>query len=182
MSTHSALCRTHEQRQVDVRQLGSGRSPSILPFDTLLLPYPATPAWRRQIAEAHSRRYAEASVALAKPDEIHVDEDHTGGSEGERGQDGASGGDEASSSGSERTIGSSSRRALLNVGFIGHDFSEHPTAHMMEGVFAWQRKLTDIEHERTTISEALETGAQSSSGNWTAIHWSAPKTAAICCR
>ncbi len=154
-----------------------------MPFDTLLLPYPATPAWRRKIAEAHSLRYAEASAALVKPDELRFDKDRTGGSEHELGQDRTGDGDEASSSRSARTTGSSSKRALLNIGFIGHDFSEHPTAHMMEGVFVWQRKLAGIEHERKDTSAALETGGQSSSsGNWTAVHRSVPKTAASCCR
>ncbi|CAN0489323.1 unnamed protein product, partial [Ectocarpus sp. 12 AP-2014] len=32
-------------------------------------------------------------------------------------------------------------RARLKIGFIGHDFDEHPTAHMIEGVFVWQKRL-----------------------------------------
>lgn len=37
----------------------------------------------------------------------------------------------------------SSRDRALTIGFIGHDFDEHPTAHMMAGVFLWQKRFED---------------------------------------
>lgn len=36
-----------------------------------------------------------------------------------------------------------SRDRGLTIAFIGHDFDEHPTAHMMAGVFLWQKRFED---------------------------------------
>ncbi|CAN0575473.1 unnamed protein product, partial [Ectocarpus sp. 12 AP-2014] len=45
---------------------------------------------------------------------------------------------------------------------IGHDFDEHPTAHMIEGVFVWQKRLSGTRQHGTggdgnsTFSRARE--------------------------
>ncbi|CAN0486073.1 unnamed protein product, partial [Scytosiphon promiscuus] len=75
------------------RQLKAGSPPSLLPFDTLLLPYPVNPA-------------------VAQGD-----------------------GGEPTKERSRRRDAETRDRRGLHIGFVGHDFAEHPTAHMMEGVF-----------------------------------------------
>lgn len=129
--------------QVDVRQLGLGHPPALLPFDSLLFSHPVDAAWRRRIAEAHSTRYTPAlsSSAIKPKTSDHNIERRSGRNrtvhEGETvvriGEGG--GGDTGSPA-------ASSDRALT-LGFIGHDFDEHPTAHMMAGVFLWQKRFED---------------------------------------
>lgn len=43
----------------------------------------------------------------------------------------------------------------LHVGFVGHDFHEHPTALMMEGIFLWQRRHTNTGN-RKGLQEKLD--------------------------
>lgn len=49
-------------------------------------------------------------------------------------------------------------RRGLHIGFLGHDFAEHPTAHMMEGVFVWQKRLAEARDDKEGSEEAFETG------------------------
>lgn len=178
-----------------MRQLGAGRPPSLLPFDSLLLAYPVTPAWRRQIAEAHSMRYVISSPAVVDHDKLHVDEDCTGNSRqdeacggrtaGEKGVDIAHGDKDGATrdmagNSSTRVEQTDGGRPFLNVGFIGHDFDEHPTAHMVEGVFVWQRRLARIRRERDSIVKAPETGERSGSGDWLTRSLTTPGS--DCCR
>ncbi|CAN0203505.1 unnamed protein product, partial [Ectocarpus fasciculatus] len=177
--------------QVDVQQLAVGRPPSLLPFDTLLLPYPVTPAWRRRIAEAHSARYVEASTALARTHEAFLDENctkhaaHPEGSDCRTGmQEGVGpehdGGGEVTgpTAGARRhgATGTADGSADLKIGFIGHDFHEHPTAHMIEGVFVWQRRLSGIRRHGTGAEDNLTSGAPR------ANDLTASTVAAGCCR
>ncbi|CAM9712143.1 unnamed protein product, partial [Ectocarpus sp. 13 AM-2016] len=145
--------------QVDAKQLAFGRPPSLLPFDTLLLPHPVTPAWRRRLAEAHSARYVDASTALvgSRSHEAYLSENRTRDAARPEGSDSRTDmqeekGAEYDGRGEVRgttagarkhgTIGTGDGRARLKIGFIGHDFDEHPTAHMIEGVFVWQKRLS----------------------------------------
>lgn len=181
---------------MDVWQLGAGRPPSLLPFDSLLLPYPVTPTWRRQIAEAHSMRYVESSAALVKPGESLVDKNcigdsarcdqESGGREAEEKREGCD--HDETHAGTGNMAGNSSRRVarsdggwpLLNVGFIGHDFDEHPTAHMVEGVFVWQRRLARIRGERDGAVKAVESGETNNSGGRLITSLATPVS--DCCR
>lgn len=162
---------------MDVYQLKAGRPPSLLPFDSLLLPYPVTPAWRRQLAEAHSLRYVEAYTALGGPDELFIDVNRAGDSAHVR-QQGflVQATEEVTGALSDKSSG----RVSLNIGFIGHDFDEHPTAHMIEGVFVWQRRQAAIKHDRMGVSEELETGRERSSRERPADYRTTPT--AECCR
>lgn len=181
---------TQTQCQVDAHQLKAGRPPSLLPFDSLLLSYPVTSAWRRQIAEAHSLRYMEASRVLSAHDGVYTNANRTRDSALVRQQGfrvlaphqegvGAvySDGDEAAGA----MGGESTGRAPLNIGFIGHDFDEHPTAHMIEGVFVWQKRLART-NERTDVSAALERGRKGSSRDMPVNYRTTPTTAVECCR
>lgn len=179
------------QCQVDVHQLRPGRPPSLLPFDSLLMPYPVTSAWRRQIAEAHSVRYVEASATLGESGELFVDVNRTGDSEREHQQEfhvRAGEGErvgEVYSDADEATgdiAGKNVRQASLNIGFIGHDFDEHPTAHMIEGVFLWQKRLSEIKHEELGGWEPLDTGEQGSPGERPSNYRVMPTAATACCR
>lgn len=144
-------------------------------------------------------RYVESSAALVnKPDERLVNSKYTGdstydqkvggraveengigsGAHGER--DGRTTGNTAGNS-SGRTARSDGRRPFLNVGFIGHDFDEHPTAHMVEGVFVWQRRLARMRHERDGAVKTPETrGTTSNSGDRLITSLATP--VADCCR
>lgn len=177
--------------QVDVHQLQAGRSPSLLPFDSLLMSYPVTSSWRRQVAEAHSRRYAQASTVLGGSGELFIDVNrtteptplgqqdfHVQAPEGMRVGGVYSNAEEPTGTMS----GSNGGRVSLDIGFIGHDFDEHPTAHMIEGVFVWQKRLAGIKHEIMGVSEALETGGKGSSGEWPATYRTTPTAAVECCR
>lgn len=152
---------------MDVWQLGRGRLPSLLPFDSLLLPNPVDPTWRRRLAEAHSSKYAESGTKPVESDSV-IDgttarrratrkggrgaerEDATkteweGRRDLERWTDGESA-DARRRAGRPRHTRVATRSEggeRLDIGFIGHDFDEHPTAQMMEGVFVWQRKLEE---------------------------------------
>lgn len=53
------------------------------------------------------------------------------------------------------------KSVLLEIGFIGHDFDEHPTAHMIEGIFLWQRRLL-AEEDRLSREVVDNRGAMSS--------------------
>ena len=154
--------------QVDFRQLKAGRPPSLLPFDTLLLPYPVSPAWRHRIAEACSAKYTDASTAVAGPN--HSIYEHDGGhSAHQQGTDASTDHgasvvqDDRGEPTKERlrrpdTETRGQRQQGLNIGFIGHDFAEHPTAHMMEGVFVWQKRLAETTCGKQRSEGALETG------------------------
>lgn len=137
-----------------MHQLEAGRSPSLLPFDSLLLPHPVDPAWRRKVAEAHSKRYA-TTPTVAPHDFDSVGRcDITAGQNGsqsvwmdmgvERNDKTRSWG--LTAEGPRQTEDNTQERVPLKIGFVGHDFSEHPTAHMMEGVFVWQRRFVGSEN------------------------------------
>ncbi|CAM9226433.1 unnamed protein product [Hapterophycus canaliculatus] len=185
------------KNQVDVLQLGFGRPPSLLPFDSLLLPFPVTPSWRRRIAEAHSMRYTGASVTWVAPDVVMTDESRTADLPLDQGSDdtvdngkrlGAAhrgGGESAlnmAEEGKIRRTGTEKRRAPLNIGFIGHDFSEHPTAHMIEGVFVWHTRLADAGRKRKRIAEALDSGAARSAEERPTTGFTKSTAAAASCR
>lgn len=155
------------------------------------MPYPVTSAWRRQVAEAHSLRYVEVSTVAGESGEVFVDVNRTGDSTHAHQQEflvqageeeGAgvvySGGDEATGAMKSKKVG----RVSLNIGFIGHDFHEHPTAHMIEGVFVWQKRLSGVKHERMGVSEPLDPGGWGSSGERPANYRVMPAAAAECCR
>lgn len=178
-----------------MHQLQAGHPPSLLPFDSLLLPYPVTSAWRRQIAEAHSLRYVEAPTVLGGSDEFFVDVNRTEDparvrqeglnvSTAERERAGVVYSDKKEPAGS-RSIDNGGRISL-HIGFIGHDFDEHPTAHMIEGVFVWLKRLTKINRERCDASEALEAGRKGSSGqrpaNYGVMPQTTPTATQECCR
>ncbi|CAM9624943.1 unnamed protein product [Ectocarpus sp. 8 AP-2014] len=162
--------------QVDVKQLAFGRPPSLLPFDTLLLPHPVTPAWRRRLAEAHSARYVEASTALvgSRSHEAFLGENRTRGAAHPEGSDRWTdmqegigveydGRGEVTGTTAGARIHGATRtdegRARLKIGFIGHDFDEHPTAHMIEGVFIWQKRLSGTRQHGTGAADHLTSGA-----------------------
>lgn len=185
------------QLQVDMRQLGAGRPPSLLPFDSLLLAYPVNPAWRRQIAEAHSMRYMEPSTAMVNPDELLADENCTGDSTHDQecgglvveekgvgkahgNRDGTTG--KMGGNSGRRVARTDGGRPFLNVGFIGHDFDEHPTAHMVEGVFVWQRRLARIRREKDGVVKAPETGERNRSSSEDLLTTSLATPVADCCR
>lgn len=156
------------KEQVDEQQLAFGRPPSLLPFDTLLLPDPVTPAWRRRLAEAHSARYVEASTALVGSHEAFLDENRTRDAAHPEGSDRRTGkheeiGTEYDGRAGARRHGTTGTggdgRARLKIGFIGHDFDEHPTAHMIEGVFVWQKRLSGIRQHGTGAADHLMSGA-----------------------
>ena len=95
-------------------------SAALLPFDTLLLPLP--PVWRKAVATAHSHQFewmrctfncARDCGAPCKTSQPSLDATTT-------------------------TSGRSSRRAL-RLGYLSYDMNDHPTAHMMEGLFAAHR-------------------------------------------
>lgn len=174
-----------------MHQLQAGRPPSLLPFDSLLLPYPVTSAWRRQIAEAHSLRYVETSTVSGESDQLFTDVNRTGDSvharqiglraqatEGERTSEEHGDGVEATGA----LSGKSGGRVALNIGFIGHDFDEHPTAHMIEGVFVWQKRLAGIKYERTGVTEALVTAGKDGFGERPAHYRTLGTAGAECCR
>ncbi|CAM9596349.1 unnamed protein product [Ectocarpus sp. 4 AP-2014] len=162
--------------QVDAKQLAFGRPPSLLPFDTLLLPHPVTPAWRRRLAEAHSARYVEASTALvgSRSHEAFLggnrtrDAAHPEGSDSRTDMQEGIGAEydgrgevRGTTAGARRhgTTGTGDGRARLKIGFIGHDFDEHPTAHMIEGVFVWQKRLSGTRQHGTGAADHLTSGA-----------------------
>lgn len=138
--------------QVDMHQLGAERPPSLLPFDSLLLPYPIDAKWRRKIAEAHSRRYTKNPTDI--PSGLEYDEHYRASVEkrtypGNAGvdihpkRDGEAKSDDSTNRSRERGVYMGKGRApTLDIGFLGHDFSEHPTAHMMEGAFVWQKRFS----------------------------------------
>ncbi|CAM9356113.1 unnamed protein product, partial [Sphacelaria rigidula] len=140
------------KREVDMHQLGAERPPSLLPFDSLLLPYPIDAKWRRKIAEAHSRRYTKKTTDM--PSGVEYDEHYRASVEnrtypGNAGvdihpmRDGEAKSDDSTNRGRERGVYMGKGRApTLDIGFLGHDFSEHPTAHMMEGAFVWQKRFS----------------------------------------
>lgn len=128
---------------------------------------------------------------LGGPDERLVDVNHTEGmahghqqefhgqaAEGERMGEVFIDGDEAAGAMSGKNGG----RASLNIGFIGHDFHEHPTAHMIEGVFVWQKRLSGIKHEELVFSEALEARGKGNPEEQPAKIRTTPTAAAECCR
>ncbi|CBJ48372.1 UDP-N-acetylglucosamine--peptide N-acetylglucosaminyltransferase, family GT41 [Ectocarpus siliculosus] len=170
--------------QVDVKQLAFGRPPSLLPFDTLLLPHPVTPAWRRRLAEAHSARYVEASTALvgSRSHEAFLGENRTRDAARPEGSDRRTdmqegigveydGRGEVTGTTAGARIHGTTRtdegRARLKIGFIGHDFDEHPTAHMIEGVFVWQKRLSGTRQHGTGAADHLTSGAPQKN-DWTA--------------
>lgn len=81
-----------------------------------------------------------------------------------------------------RHSGTERRRPPLNIGFIGHDFSEHPTAHMIEGVFVWHTRLANIGRKRKGIAGALETGTGPSTAGMRASDSANSVAAAASCR
>lgn len=160
--------------QVEVRQLDRGRPPSLLPFDTLLLPHPINPAWRRRIAEAHSSRYigspSAASTIAAAGDRVDETDrplsllkTKTGLNAGEESHEKAEEQRGHTTGAAAATISGVGRG--LKVGFLGHDFDEHPTAHMIEGVFVWQKRLAAIIRETTDRNDSRDSIRQSSTSN-----------------
>ncbi|CAM9400208.1 unnamed protein product [Chrysoparadoxa australica] len=115
-------------RMVQAEQLGAGQLPSLLPFDTLLMSYPMDQALRLRIASAISDQWSDLAEGRARstsrpklPEPTHPPE-------------------------KDPLNGTSSRTGdwiTLNVGFLGFDYHDHPTAHMIEGLFAWQRRLVE---------------------------------------
>ena len=87
-----------------------GKEASLLPFDTLLLPTPSS-AWTLRVARSHSVKWEGtdkyAPMAL-DPALLPV---------------------------STASSGDGSRRDRLRIGYVSHDFNDHPTAHMAEGLF-----------------------------------------------
>eukprot|EP00903_Cladosiphon_okamuranus_P013259 g12363.t1 len=178
--------------QVHERQLQAGHSPSLLPFDSLLLPYPVTSAWRRQIAEAHSLRYVEPPTVRGGSDEFLGDVNRAGSLEhvrqerlnvrtAERERTGVVYGDEKEATSARR--GGHGERVCLNIAFVGHDFDEHPTAHMIEGVFVWQKRLTRNNGERCDFSKAGRKGGPGERpANYGMMPQTTPTEAPQCCR
>ena len=152
---------------MDAKQLGRGHPPSLLPFDCLLLSHPVSPAWRRQIAEAHSARYMTKASTKAitygqgvESKRLYEGRTLQEGKPGVRMEDGDTGppmtldtGDDCGDGGdttAEGKRGDEGRGLDLTIGFIGHDFDEHPTAHMVEGVFLWQKRFEENERVKST--------------------------------
>lgn len=142
-------------------------------------------------------RYVESSAALIRPDELRIDENCTIGSTNDQGcggraaeekgvgiahgdRDGATG--DMTGSSSRRMARTDGGRSFLNIGFIGHDFDEHPTAHMVEGVFVWQRRLARTRRERDGLVIAPETGERRSPEDRLTNNLTTPMAAADCCR
>lgn len=180
---------------MDERQLELGRPPSLLPFDSLLLPYPVDPVWRRRIAEAHSTRYTETSTTPTSRDdrkrgtrrqngtyEQELDARTDADESLERGVRGNRGGVTLKHDLGRRSIMGPGGARPLNIGFIGHDFNEHPTAHMMEGVFVWQKRLREIERTREGTAGALETDVEGRLERVRIKNGTGSSTPTNCCR
>lgn len=138
---------------MDTRQLKHGHAPSVLPFDTLLLPYPINATWRRAIAETHSERYM-STITITKETFRFDGPSEKCGKDGKT-VDSSAEFEEAKKSADAKFPGEQTKRSnsgmerVLEIGFIGHDFDEHPTAHMMEGIFLWQKRLGGVSTGRT---------------------------------
>ncbi|CAM9440178.1 unnamed protein product, partial [Discosporangium mesarthrocarpum] len=134
---------SHVKTQVEVHELQQGLPPSLLPFDSLLLPDPITPSWRLRLARAHSGRWAYGQ-GHSKCREAGVEHAQAGagGEAGSSFESRVGGGGMRAAPGEGREWGGRPPRlGALEVGFIGCDFLEHPTAHMIEGPFLWQRRF-----------------------------------------
>lgn len=70
----------------------------------------------------------------------------------------------------------------MNIGFIGHDFSEHPTAHMIEGVFVWHTRLADAGRKRKRAAKIMEARAWRREEGMRAGDLTMATAAADCCR
>ena len=123
--TRTALCdwnlyeeRLHELVHACDEQLDKGHQSALLPFDTLLLP--VNPAWTLKVALKHSSQWEDEDRYTF----LH------GGSVATDANDAA----ETAASSS-----SSSSSSRLKIGYISHDFNDHPTAHMIEGLFVHHR-------------------------------------------
>lgn len=176
---------------MDVRQLKAGRPPSLLPFDTLLLPYPVTPTWRRRVAEACSAKYTDASTAATDPnhriDERRGEYDTYQQGTDARTENGASvaqcgGGEPTKESSRSRRDARGQGPRGLNIGFVGHDFAEHPTAHMMEGVFVWQKRLAEVRNDERGSEGVLGTGTGDRSRKSRASDGTNYRASKNCCR
>ena len=105
-------------RLVDRRQLARGKETSLLPFDTLLLPVP--PSWQLQVARSHSGKWATPRFLEHGGGVWRSEAEARAGESGPRGRQGRR---------------RRRRRSSLHVGFVSYDFNDHPTAHMIEGLF-----------------------------------------------
>ena len=113
---------------VDSAELAHGKQPSLLPFDALLVDFDA--AFQLRVAQQYARTFSAFDSAY------HTE--HAGlASGGEPAQGGAG----ARWAQRRQTLRRHLRRQghppppALRMAFVSHDFNDHPTAHLMEGLF-----------------------------------------------
>ena len=97
-------------------ELSRGGVASLLPFDTLLMQ--VLPRFQLEVATAYSKTYVGERFRPVGP---------TGPAQAEASRRGFFSGRAGSSGG-------------LHVGYLSYDFNDHPTAHMVEGLFAHHRR------------------------------------------
>ena len=102
------------RRLIDDRQTSRGFHSALLPFDTLGAE--VTPAWRKEVAVNHSNQWSSlqvergrASPEWPRPPSLKSARGGVGG------------------------------RGPIHVGYICYDFNDHPTTHLVEGLFKVRR-------------------------------------------
>lgn len=117
-------------------ELSKGKVSSILPFDTLGLPiHPIT--LKRDIAYRYAFEYNDFNNKYL----VNNQHQQETTKQNEKSQQFLFDNDE-----------SSYARTKLRLGFISHDFNEHPTAHLIEGLFYW---YNISKHYQTIDSEIV---------------------------
>ena len=126
-------------------EMAAGNQASLLPFDTLLLPTPSS-SWTLRVARSHSIKWENSQIytPLALDPVVMLPF-------------------------STRMAAASKlvKGGRLRFGYISHDFNDHPTAHMAEGLFvhhdrsryavsAYSYGKNDLSVFRARIEDAVE--------------------------
>ncbi|CAM9696130.1 unnamed protein product, partial [Heterosigma akashiwo] len=104
---------------VDRQQLGRGRPPALLPFDTLGVDQPDE-RWRARVARRHAAQwaghYARQGFPAPPPPPA------------------------AAAAAAAGATGGGRALPVLRAGYLSYDFNDHPTTHLTEGLFLWHRR------------------------------------------
>lgn len=106
-------------RLVEINELAHGRPSSLLPFDTLMQVMPQS--MRKQVAQIHASQFSHLTKqerALMPALLPPADDDDSNNGNGSR----------------------------LHVGYISYDFTDHPTTHLLNGLFS------NADHSRMAVS------------------------------
>lgn len=102
----------------------------LLPFDTLMMPL--SPSIRLEIATATSLSYLYQPYQSKSNDEEHSPE-HSSGHPSEYPTEHSLG--YSTEHSLEHSLEDRKREGVLRLGFISYDFTDHPTAHLIEAIF-----------------------------------------------